>query len=101
MSLLEKVISQLFLLEIEMVRFKTFIELKEGSYPKWVKFVVGGLVMKLNNLKNQINNEKDPQKQNILISKQNTLLGVISGMGIGVNTNDPQLMNRLKSFRNK
>jgi len=77
-----------------MVRFKTFIELKEGSYPKWVKFVVGGLVMKLNNLKNQINNEKDPQKQN-------TLLGVISGMGIGVNTKDPQLMNRLKSFRNK
>ena len=94
MSLLERVISQLFLLEIEMVRFKTFIELKEGSYPKWVKFVVGGLVMKLNNLKNQINNEKDPQKQN-------TLLGVISGMGIGVNTKDPQLMNRLKSFRNK
>jgi len=88
-----------------MKRFREFISdnnnLIEGKYPNWVKFVVSGIVIKLNSLKNQIKSEKDPQKQNILISKQNTLLGVISGLGIGINTSDPNLMNRLKSFRSR
>ena len=40
-----------------MYRFKQFITIKEGRYPMWVKFVVGGLVLQMKNLSNRIKTE--------------------------------------------
>jgi len=79
-----------------MKRFKQY--LNEGRYPAWVKVVVGGIVMRLNNLATQIQQETDPKKQNQLIAQQNKLLGYISGLGIGVNSNDPKLMTKLRGI---
>jgi len=79
-----------------MKRFKTFIE--EGSYPKWVKVVTMGLVLRIRNLGKQIEKETDPKVQNQLISKQNTLISVLDGLSIGIDTTNPQIMNRLKSL---
>lgn len=79
-----------------MMRFKEFRSLKEGKYPMWLKFVTGGIVVRMRNLSNQIHNENDPVKQNKLISQQNTLLSYITGLGIGVSSRNPQLMTRMK-----
>jgi len=68
----------------------------------WLRITVGGLVIRIKNLSKQIENEKDPQKQNNLISQQNTLLSYISGLGIGVGSSDIVLMRRFKgSILNK
>ena len=80
-----------------MMRFKNFIELREGKYPLWVRFTVGGLVLKVRGLSQKIQNETDPKKQNDLISQQNNLLSYISGLGIAVSRSDRALLNRLKS----
>ena len=77
-----------------MLRFKQFIS--EGKYPMWLRITVGGLVLQMRNLNQQIQTEKDPQKQNQLISQQNTLLSYISGLGIGVSSTDNVLLKRLK-----
>mgnify|MGYP001223103182 FL=1 len=79
-----------------MIRFKTYYQLTEGKYPLWVKVTVGGLVLKMRNLTNRINTETDPKKQNDLISQQNSILSYIGGLGIGVTSKDPQLLNRMK-----
>ena len=79
-----------------MIRFKNFIELNEGKYPLWVRFTVGGLVLKVRGLSQKIQTETDPKKQNDLISQQNSILSYISGLGIGVTSKDPQLLNRMK-----
>ena len=79
-----------------MLRFKEYSELREGRYPTWLKFVTGGLVLKVRGLSNQIQNETDPVKQNRLISKQNNLLSYIVGLGIGVWSGDRGLLNRIK-----
>ena len=79
-----------------MLSFKSYTELKEGRYPTWLKFVTGGLVLKVRGLSNQIQNETDPVKQNKLISKQNNLLSYIVGLGIGVSSGDKGLLNRIK-----
>ena len=49
----------------------------------------------------QIEKEEDPIKQNKLIAQQNKLLSYISGLGIGVGTEDKVLLQRLKSFKSK
>ena len=77
-----------------MLRFKQFIS--EGKYPMWLRITVGGLVLQMRNLNQQIQTEKDPKKQNQLISQQNTLLSYISGLGIGVSSTDNTLLKRLK-----
>ena len=79
-----------------MIRFKQFTEINEGKYPMWLRVTVGGLVMRIRNLSNQIQNEKDPLKQNNLISQQNSLISYITGLGIGVGSTDQVLLKRLK-----
>jgi len=86
-----------------MKSFKRFIKeenLSEGKYPMWLRVTVGGLVVKIRNLSIQIQNEKDPQKQNKLISQQNNLISYISGLGIGVGSTDHTLLQRLKGTMN-
>ena len=78
-----------------MKTFKTF--LNEGSYPLWTKAVTAGLVLKVRNLSNQIERERDPAKQNQLIGQQNKLLAYLNGIGIAVGTNDQQLMTSVRS----
>ena len=78
-----------------MISFKQFIS--EGKYPLWVRVTVGSLVLRVRNLSVQIQNEKDPVKQNKFISKQNKLMSYISGLGIGVGSTDNVLLNKLKS----
>jgi hypothetical protein len=80
-----------------MMKFKQFIN--EGNYPAWVRFTVGTLVVKINNLSKQIEQESDPIKQNSLISQQNKLLSYISGLGIGIGTEDKVLLQRLKTVK--
>ena len=75
-----------------------FFELNEGKYPLWVRLVVGGLVLKIKNLESQIQSETDIKKQNKLLSKQNSLISYISGLGVGVSSTDPILLKRLKSM---
>lgn len=79
-----------------LIGFKEFISINEGKYPLWIKFVVGGMVLKIRNLSTQIQSETDPKKQNDLLSQQNNLISYISGLGIGITSKDPQLLNRLK-----
>jgi hypothetical protein len=79
-----------------MYRFKQFITIKEGKYPLWVRFVVGGMVLKIRNLSQKISSETDPKKKLDLISQQNNILSYISGLGIGVSSNDNQLLTRMK-----
>ena len=79
-----------------MYSFKQLISINEGKYPLWVKFIVGGLVIKMRGLSQQIKNETDPKKQNVLISQQNSILSYIGGLGIGVTSNDPQLLSQMK-----
>ena len=74
--------------------FKQF--LKEGDYPLWLRFTVGGLVIRIKNLSTQIQSEEDPTKQNRLISKQNTLISYMNGLSIGVGSTDNVLLKRLK-----
>lgn len=80
-----------------MINFKTYYQLSEGKYPMWLRITVGGLVIRIKNLSKQIENEKDPQKQNKLISQQNTLISYISGLGVGVGSTDQILLKKLKS----
>ena len=79
------------------IGFKQYTEIVEGKYPMWLRVTVGGLVVKIRNLSIQIQNEKDPQKQNKLISQQNNLISYISGLGIGVGSTDNVLLKRIKS----
>ena len=79
-----------------MMRFKFYSEITEGKYPMWLRVTVGGLVVKIRNLSIQIQNEKDPQKQNKLISQQNNLISYISGLGIGVGSSDNVLLKNIK-----
>ena len=81
-----------------MKTFKTF--LNEGSYPLWTKAVTAGLVLKVRNLSNQIERERDPAKQNQLIGQQNKLLAYLNGLGIAVGTKDQQLMTSVRSKLN-
>jgi hypothetical protein len=78
-----------------MKTFKTF--LKESSYPLWTKAVTAGLVLKVRNLSNQIERERDPAKQIQLIGQQNKLLAYLNGLGIAVGTKDQQLMTSVRS----
>ena len=78
-----------------MKTFKQF--LKEGRYPLWTKAVTAGLVLKVRNLSNQIERERDQAKQNQLIGQQNKLLAYLNGLGIAVGTNDQQLMTSVRS----
>lgn len=80
-----------------MKRFKQFIS--EGKYPTWVRVTVGTLVLRIRNLSIRIQRGKDPVKQNELIAQQNKLISYITGLGIGVGTNDDALLKRLKSFK--
>ena len=80
-----------------MISFRQYTQIVEGKYPMWLRVTVGGLVMRIKNLSNQIQNEKDPQKQNKLISQQNNLLSYISGLGIGVGSTDNVLLKRIKN----
>lgn len=79
-----------------MVRFKNYLQIKEGKYPIWVRVTVGGLVLKIKNLSKQIETETDLKKQNILISKQNNLLSYITGLSVGVGSSDKALLRRMK-----
>ena len=78
-----------------MISFRQYTQIVEGKYPMWLRVTVGGLVMRIKNLSNQIQNEKDPNKQNKLISQQNTLISYISGLGIGVGSTDNVLLKRI------
>ena len=79
-----------------MISFRQYTQIVEGKYPLWLRVTVGGLVMRIKNLSNQIQNEKDPNKQNKLISQQNTLISYISGLGIGVGSTDNVLLKKIK-----
>ena len=78
-----------------MKRFKTFIT--EGKYPMWSKVVVGGIVVKIRSLQNQIRSEDDIKKTLSLISQQNVLLSYISGLSVAVNSRDQKLLQKIKS----
>ena len=41
-----------------MIGFKQFVS--EGKYPIWVRVTVGSIVLKIRNLSDKIENEKDP-----------------------------------------
>lgn len=77
-----------------MLRFREFIS--EGKYPLWVRFTVGGLVLRVKNLQNQIEKEEDLVKQNKLISQQNSILSYISGLSVGISSTDSKLLQKLK-----
>jgi len=77
-----------------MKTYKQFMT--EAQYPNWLRAGVAVLVIKMRNLTQQIENETDPTKQNALIAQQNRLLSYISGLGIGVSTEDSALMMRMR-----
>lgn len=68
----------------------------EGTYPGWVKVSVGAMVLKIRNLGNQIQRERDPVKQNRLLAQQSKLLAYVTGLGVAVGTNDDALLKKLQ-----
>ncbi len=64
-----------------MMRFKQFIT--EGKYPMLVRPTVGTLVLRINNPTKQIEQEKDPVKQNKLISHQKNFYLTSQVLGSG------------------
>jgi hypothetical protein len=82
---------------VEMKSFKQFI--REGTYPNWLRVTVGMMAMKVNKLSDQIANETDSAKQNVLIAKQNKLIASISGLGVGIGTDDKILLKKIKAYR--
>jgi len=90
-----------------MYRFKEFkqitesMEIVESNFPIWVRMVVGGLVVKLRTINKKIESSDDPIEQNKLISQQNTLLGYINGLGIGITSDDKILLQRMKGINRK
>lgn len=63
----------------------------------WVRVSVGVIVMKIRNLQTLINSEEDSHKRDRLLSQQNTLLSYISGLGVGISSNDTVLMKKMKN----
>lgn len=63
----------------------------------WVRVSVGVMVMKIRNLQTLIDSEEDSHKRDKLLSQQNTLLSYISGLGIGISSNDTVLMKKMKN----
>ena len=83
-----------------MVAMKTYKQfINEGGYPNWLRVSVAMMVMKVNNLSDKIANETDCAKQNALIAKQNKLIASITGLGVGIGTNDQMLLKKLKANR--
>ena len=80
-----------------MLSFKEFLNEGRRTYPGWVRVTVFGIVVKIRSLQKQIESESDPTKQNKLLSQQNTLISYITGLGIGVGTNDKQLITKMRS----
>jgi hypothetical protein len=81
-----------------MIRLKDYIELTEGRSPMWVKGLVGGIVLRIRSLHQQIVQSKDPIEQNKLISQQNKLISYISGLGIGFSSNDRNTQQRMRQL---
>ena len=81
-----------------MIRLKDYIELTEGRSPLWVKGLVGGIVLRIRSLHQQIVQSKDPIEQNKLISQQNKLISYISGLGIGFSSNDRNTQQRMRQL---
>lgn len=81
-----------------MIRLKDYIELTEGRSPMWVKGLVGGIVLRIRSLHQQIVQSKDPIEQNKLISQQNKLISYISGLGIGFSSNDRNTQQRIRQL---
>ena len=77
-----------------MLKFKQY-QLIEQS-PLWVKGVVLGLIVKLNNLDSQIQQNDYPKQQNKLLSQQNKILSYINGLGISFSSNNKQLQMLLR-----
>lgn len=63
-------------------------ELEEARYPAIARLTAGGLALKIRNLDKRIHNEKDPVKQNRLISSQNKLIAYAVALGIAVPSKD-------------
>ena len=63
----------------------------------WVRVSVGVIVMKIRNLQTLIDSEEDSHRRDKLLSQQNTLLSYISGLGIGISSNDTVLMKKMKN----
>ena len=80
-----------------MKSFKTYIN--EGKYPIWVRVTVGSLVLRIRKLSDQIENEKDPVRQNRLMSQQNKLLSYITGLSIGISSSDSVLLKKFKTLK--
>lgn len=79
-----------------LVRFKKFIS--EGGAPLWVRFSVGAIVLRLNNLRAQLEAEDDEKKRDIILGKMNALVGMISGLGIAVGGSDAVLLKKIKGI---
>lgn len=74
-------------------------ELREGTYPLWVKGTVGLMILRVRSLATRIEGETDPNRQNRLIAQQNKIISYINGLGIAVSTSDKQLLHKIKSIR--
>ncbi len=79
-----------------MLSFAEYTALNEGTYPAWVKVTVGAMVLKVRNLSARIERENDPVKQNRLIAQQNKLLAYMGGLGVAVQTDNKNLLNRIR-----
>ena len=80
-----------------MLSFKAYIG--EQKYPMWIRATVAALILKIWKLSKQIEEEQDPEKQIVLIAKQNKLQSYISGLGIAIGANDIATLNRIRRFR--
>jgi hypothetical protein len=81
--------------------FKDFSLEESRGYPTWVKGTTIVLMTQVRSLSHRIENEKRLGKKIDLMSRQNNLISYMITLGIGVNTNDPTLLSRVKKGSSK
>ena len=77
-----------------MLKFREYLE-ETAGYPGWVKGSALLIASKLKTLTSQIQSTTDPLKKLDLIAQQNVLLGYMGTLGIAVDVNDRNILQRM------
>lgn len=78
-----------------MLTFREYLLKESAGYPGWVKGSALLIASKLKTLTSQIQSTTDPLKKLDLIAQQNVLLGYMGTLGIAVDVNDRNILQRM------
>ena len=78
-----------------MLTFREYLLIEGAGYPGWVRGSALLLTAKLRTLTSEIKSTTDPLKKLDLIAQQNNLLGYMGTLGIAVDVNDRNILQRM------